>query len=49
MILLVNLSAFDSLPLEAIISDKRKLYMKINMKSFVRQKVILLEINRAEN
>lgn len=31
MILLVNLSACDSMPLEAIISDKRKLYMKINI------------------
>lgn len=42
MILLVNLSAFDSKPLEAIISDKWKLYMKINIKSFVREKIILL-------
>lgn len=35
MILLFNLSAFDSKPLGAIISDKWKLYMKINIKSFV--------------
>lgn len=41
MILLVNLSAFDSKPLEAIISDKWKLYMKINIKSFVREKITL--------
>lgn len=36
MILLFNLSAFDSKPLDAIISDKWKLYMKINIKSFVK-------------
>lgn len=42
MILLFNLSAFDSKPLEAIISDKWKLYMKINIKSFVREKITLL-------
>lgn len=42
MILLVNLSAFDSKPLEAIISDKWKLYMKINIQSFVREKITLL-------
>lgn len=49
MTLLVNLSAFDSKPLEAIMADKWKLYMKINIKSFVREKIILLEINRAQN
>ena len=49
VILLVNLSAFDSMPLEAIIPDKRKLYMKINIKSFVREKIILLEISSAQN
>lgn len=32
VILLVNLSASDSKPLEAIIADKWKLYMKINIK-----------------
>lgn len=42
MILLFNLSAFDSKPLDAIISDKWKLYMKINIKSFVRGKITLL-------
>lgn len=42
MILLVNLSASDSKSLEAIISDKWKLYMKINIKSFVREKIIQL-------
>lgn len=42
-ILLFNLSALDSKPLEAIISDKWKLYMKINIKSFVREKITLLE------
>lgn len=42
MIPLVNLSASDSKPLEAIISDKWKLYMKINIKSFVREKITLL-------
>lgn len=42
LLLLFNLSAFDSKPLEAIISDKWKLYMKINIKSFVREKITLL-------
>lgn len=37
MILLFNLLAFDSKPLEAIIADEWKLYMKINIKSFVRE------------
>lgn len=42
MILLFNLSGFDSKPLDAVISDKWKLYMKINIKSFVRGKITLL-------
>lgn len=41
MILHVNLSVIDSKPLEAIISDKWKLYIKINSKSFVMEKIIL--------
>lgn len=40
LIRLVDLSAFDSKSLEAIISDKWKLYMKINIESFVREKII---------
>lgn len=38
MIPLVNLSAFDSKPLEAIISDKWKLYMKIKSSHLLGRK-----------